>query len=84
MDKRKEIDFDYQNRPYTFVDLETGTEIKLHPSDISTEYQRRTKALTQTFKVRCAKYGIDLVPADIASGFDQILRAYIDKRNSMR
>ena len=30
VDKSKEIDFDFANRPYTFVDMESGDEVKVN------------------------------------------------------
>ncbi|MFN6037420.1 MAG: DUF58 domain-containing protein, partial [Bacteroidota bacterium] len=33
-DKKKEIEFEFENRPYRFIDLESGEEIKLNPGDI--------------------------------------------------
>jgi len=30
-DKKTELDFNFENRPYTFVDSETGEEVKAHP-----------------------------------------------------
>ncbi|HRN40674.1 MAG TPA: DUF58 domain-containing protein, partial [Vicingus sp.] len=34
VDKDKEIDFNFENRPYQFIDLESGEEIKLHPNEV--------------------------------------------------
>ena len=34
VDKSKELDFDYENRPYKFVDMETNEEVKLSPNQI--------------------------------------------------
>lgn len=30
-DKKLDLDFNFENRPYQFIDLETGEEIKLRP-----------------------------------------------------
>jgi hypothetical protein len=33
-DKSKELDFDFTNRPYRFIDLETGEQLKLTPNQV--------------------------------------------------
>jgi hypothetical protein len=30
-DKQKELDFNFDNRPHHFIDIESGDEIKVHP-----------------------------------------------------
>ena len=83
-DRSKEIEFNYENRPYTFVDMETGDEVKLNPSQIRTQYQESAKAHEQEVKLKCTQYGIDFVKSDIADGYDQVLRAYLAKRSRMK
>lgn len=83
-DRSREIDFNYENRPYTFIDMETGDEIKLNPSQIREHYQNSAKAHEQEVKLKCTQYGIDFVKSDIADGYDQILRAYLAKRNRIK
>lgn len=82
-DKAKELDFNFENRPYTFVDMETGAEVKAHPSQVKTQYVEAINAFTQELKLRCAQYRIDYVPSDINEGFDQILLHYLIKRSKM-
>ncbi|MCH8554403.1 MAG: DUF58 domain-containing protein, partial [Schleiferiaceae bacterium] len=36
-DKRLELDFEFENRPYKFVDLETGETLQFNPADIREE-----------------------------------------------
>src|SRR5690606_6815188 len=38
VDGQKELDFNYENRPHEFVDLETNERIKLNPSEIKEAY----------------------------------------------
>ena len=37
-DKKKELDFDFENRPYRFVDLESGEELKVFPAKVREQY----------------------------------------------
>jgi uncharacterized protein (DUF58 family) len=82
-DKKKELEFDFENRPYKFVDLESGEEVKLMPAEIKEQYQAQAKEQWKELKLKCAQYQIDLVEADIAEGFHSVLLAYLLKREKL-
>lgn len=82
-DKNKELDFDFENRPYHFIDLETKEEIKLNPYQIKEMYTKQLNDYTQAIKQKCGQYKIDFVEADINKGFDVVLQTYLVKRNAM-
>jgi uncharacterized protein (DUF58 family) len=83
VDKTKEVDFKFENRPYTFTDLESGEEIKVNPADIRDTYMKRMAEFKQDLKVKCGQYRIDLVEADINEGFNNVLLQYLIKRQKM-
>ncbi|MBA3682893.1 MAG: DUF58 domain-containing protein [Bacteroidetes bacterium] len=83
VDKAKEIDFEFENKPYHFIDLESGEEIKLNPSQIKEQYQQSINKYKDLLKLKCGQYKIDFVEADINKGFDNILYTYLVKRNKM-
>jgi uncharacterized protein (DUF58 family) len=83
VDKKKEVDFEFDNRPYRFVDMETKEELKINPRLVKEEYARGVSSFTKELALRCASYHIDFVEADINSGFDQILLPYLIKRQKM-
>ena len=83
IDRSKEVDFDFQNRPYTFVDMESGEEIKVNPRDVRDEYKKGVSTFQSYLKIKCGQYGIDYVPADINQGLNQILLQYLVKRKKM-
>ncbi len=84
LDPNTEVNFDYSNRPHTFVDLETGEKVKLNPKQIQAKYKERMESFLKRLKVKCAQFKIDLIEADISQGFDQVLLAYLIKRARMR
>lgn len=83
VDKKKEIDFDFENRPYKFIDMETGSELKLTPSEVKDLYIEKSKEFIKDLKLKCGQYQIDFIEADINKGFDQVLYPYLLKREKL-
>lgn len=83
VDKAKELDFEFENRPYQFIDLETGEEVKLHPNDVKANYTEQAKKQAEELKMRCLQFGIDFVETDINQGFHHLLQTYLVKRTKM-
>jgi uncharacterized protein (DUF58 family) len=83
VDKSKELDFEFENKPYHFIDLESGEEIKLNPTQIREQYRASVNDFTETLKLKCGQYHIDFVEADINQGFDSVLFTYLVKRHRM-
>jgi hypothetical protein len=83
-DKKTEEDFDFEDRPYEFIDLETDEKVRVQPSQIRDHYRTSLKKFYHDLKLRCGQYRIDFIEADIAQGFDQILYAYLVKRSKMK
>ncbi|MNL32535.1 hypothetical protein D3C87_1543940 [compost metagenome] len=82
-DKSKEVEFNFENRPYEFVDMETGAVLKTHTSKVKDAYLARMQEYRQLIQLKCIQYRIDMVDADIAQGFHPILQAYLIKRQKM-
>lgn len=82
-DKTREIDFTFENRPYKFVDMESGESIRLNPAAIKDQYLKAINKFNTELKLRCGQYHIDLVEADINQGFHNVLLTYLLKRKRM-
>jgi uncharacterized protein (DUF58 family) len=82
-DKSKEVDFNFANRPFQFVDMETGVVLKAHTSKVKDAYSTEMRNYRQKLSLKCAQYKIDLVDADISAGFDPVLQGYLIKRQRM-
>lgn len=83
VDKDKEIDFNFDNRPYLFEDVETGEKLKIHSNKVRESYLKAVGDFTKELKLRCAQYRIDFVEADIHKGYKQVLLPYLIKRQKM-
>jgi uncharacterized protein (DUF58 family) len=79
-DRNTEEEFNFEERPYEFIDLESGDKVRVQPSQVKEQYQASIKAFYHDLKLKCGQYKIDFVEADIAQGFEQILSAFLVKR----
>ncbi len=82
-DKRQERDFDFSNRPYRFIDLESGEHLKFSPYELKNNYQKSIQSYFDELKVKCGQYHIDLAEADINNDFKQVLFSYLVKRKRL-
>ena len=83
VDKAKELDFEFENRPYLFIDVESGERVKVQPHEVKDIYTARLKSFKEQLQLKCLQYKIDLVEADIAQGFKPVLQSYLIKRSKM-
>ncbi|HKK89427.1 MAG TPA: DUF58 domain-containing protein [Saprospiraceae bacterium] len=83
LDYKRELEFDYPDRPYKFVDMETGESMQLHPKEIKANYQEKMTAFLKEIELKCLQYKIDFVPADISQGVQKVLQTYLVKRRKM-
>ncbi len=83
LDKKMEEEFDFGNRPHRFVDLETGDEIKMTPSEYKEKFQVLKSKQLDFIKTKLLNFGVDYIEADIKSGFNKVLETYLIKRTKI-
>lgn len=74
---------EYENRPYRFIDLESGDVVKLNPLDVKEKYEAIMKQRKDELLRHCYQYQVDYVEADINKLYDQVLTAYLIKREKL-
>lgn len=82
-DKKSELEFEFENRPYVFIDLETGEKIKLRASEVRQYYTTHARQYKNDLVLKCGQYKIDFVEADIAEDFMHVLVPYLTRRAKM-
>ncbi|MGQ8337359.1 DUF58 domain-containing protein [Sunxiuqinia sp. A32] len=82
-DHKQERKFDFQNRPYKFVDLESGQHIRFSPNELKKNYTKAVQEYFDDLKVKCGQYHIDLIEADINEKFQQVLHGFLLKRKKL-
>ena len=79
----KELNLEFNNKPYNFIDVETGKNIKINPFQYKHEYRKKIDLYHEKLRLKCLQYKIDLIEVDINKGYDQIISSYLLKRQKM-
>ena len=82
-DVKKEQMLEYENKPYEFVDVESGESIKMNPFHYKEKYKSLMSSHMDELRLKCLQYKIDLIEVDINKGYDQIITSYLLKRQKM-
>ena len=83
LDKKYELDFEFENRPYEFVDMETGERIKLQTHQIKEKYITQITSLKSLIQSKSIQHRVEYIEADINMGYDYILQSFFVKRKKM-
>ncbi len=83
VDKRTELNFEFEERPYRFIDLETGRQLRVQPGQVRSRYIEKLEWFKNEMKIKCGQYHIDMVEVDIRAGFEQVLLPYLVKRSKL-
>lgn len=83
-DHESELNFEFEDRPYKFVDIETNEVVKVNPREVKKEYKSEMINFYQNLKIKCGLMKIDFVPVNTSDSFDKILGAYLIKRKRMK
>lgn len=79
-DKEKELEFNFNNNPKRFVDIETGAFINLYADNIKENYEKAVTTYYNNIRLKCGQYKIKYVQANINEAFDKILTTYMLER----
>ena len=82
-DKQKELEFNFDNRPHHFIDIESGEHLRVHPGKIREAYIAALQKYRHEIELKCAQYHIDIIDAYIEDGYQHLLKEYLIKRNKM-
>lgn len=77
LDKKTELNFNFDNSPRKFIDLETGDEVNLFAENIKTEYEKLVKSYFEKIVNTCAMYKIKYVPVYVDEKFEKLMTTYL-------
>jgi len=76
-DRLTEFNFDFDNAPRKFIDLESGEEVNLFAENVKEEYEKRVAAYFKKVEETCIQYHIRYVPVSVHESFEKILTTYL-------
>jgi uncharacterized protein (DUF58 family) len=77
VDKKTEINFNFDNAPRKFIDLETGEQINIFADTIKEAYEEKVNDYFKTLAMTCAQNKIKYVPVAVEESFEKILTTYL-------
>jgi len=77
VDKKTEFNFEFDNTPRKFIDLETGENVNLFAENIKNEYEKLVKNYFDKVANTCAMYKIKYVPISVDEKFEKIMTTYL-------
>lgn len=82
IDNKTELNFDFDNSPRKFIDLESGEEINIFADSIKDDYEKEADKYFTKITQTCAQNKIKYVPVNIGANFEKILTTYLIEKQS--
>ncbi len=79
-DSKLEVDFDYENRPTRFLDVESGEYVNIYADNVKEAYHKAVQEYFEQLRVRCGQYRIKYMPVDIRKDFNTLLTTFLLER----
>ncbi len=77
LDKKTELNFNFDNSPRKFIDLETGDVVNLFAENIKANYEKLVKSYFDRVANTCAMYKIKYIPVYVEEKFEKIMTTYL-------
>jgi uncharacterized protein (DUF58 family) len=84
IDDKTEVQFQYDNAPRKFIDLESGEEVTLFSNNIQEQYESGVREYFKKVAQTCAQNKIKYVPVNVGADFEKILTTYLIEKQSFR
>lgn len=82
VDDKTEINFDFDNTPRKFIDVESGEEVNVFADTIKEAYEKEVSAYFKKLALTCAQNKIKYVPVSVGANFEKILTTYLVEKQS--
>lgn len=83
-DKEQEIEFDFENRPHIFEDLETGKKVELNPVVYRETYRELMESWENEIKLNAQQMAMDFVQCNVNESVTKSLIPFLVKRAQMK
>jgi uncharacterized protein (DUF58 family) len=82
VDNKTELNFDFDNAPRKFIDVETGEEVAIFADNVKKEYEKQVESYFKKLALTCAQNRIQYIPVSVGENFEKIMTTYlIEKQN---
>ncbi|MBP6182428.1 DUF58 domain-containing protein [Flavobacterium sp.] len=82
VDNKTELNFDFDNAPRKFIDVESGEEVAVFADNVKQEYEKQVESYFNKLALTCAQNRIKYIPVGVGESFEKILITYlVEKQN---
>jgi len=82
VDTKTELNFDFDNAPKKFIDVETGEEVAVFADNVKEEYEKQIESYFKKLALTCSQNRIKYIPVSVEESFEKILMTYlVEKQN---
>lgn len=82
IDNKTELNFNFDNAPRKFIDLESGEEINIFADNVKEAYEKQAAAYFKKLAMTCAQNRIRYVPVNAGPDFEKILTTYLVEKQA--
>jgi uncharacterized protein (DUF58 family) len=82
IDAKTELNFDFDNAPRKFIDVETGEEISVFAENVKEEYEKQALFYFKKVALSCIQNKIRYVPVNVGENFEKILLTYLTEKQN--
>lgn len=81
-DTKTELNFDFDNTPRKFIDVETGEEVSVFADNVKQEYEKQAQLYFKKLALSCSQNRIKYVPVNVGENFEKILLTYLAEKQN--
>jgi uncharacterized protein (DUF58 family) len=82
VDTKTELNFDFDNAPRKFIDVETGEEVSVFADNLKQEYEKQAELYFKKLMLSCTQNRIKYVPVNVGENFEKILLTYLAEKQN--
>ena len=82
IDQQTEVNFDFDNGPRKFIDVETNEEVNIFADNIKELYEKEVQTYFKKIEMICMQNRIRYVPVNVGDNFEKILITYLVEKQS--
>ena len=82
VDTKTELNFDFDNTPRKFIDVETGEEVSVFADNVKQEYEKQAQLYFKKLSLSCTQNRIKYIPVNVGENFEKILLTYLAEKQN--